>query len=149
MKVILGSDHAGFRRKEELKRFLEYKKISVEDVGTKSEESVDYPDFAEKVGKKVAKDRTGKTRGILVCSSGTGMVIAANKVKGIRAVAAYDDYTAKMSRADNDANVLGLRGRGFPLVKTKRIVSTWLGTKFSDKPRHKKRILKISKIEKS
>lgn len=149
MKVIIGSDHAGFRRKEELKRFLENKKIAVEDVGTHSKDSVDYPDFAEKVGKKVAKEKNSDTRGILVCGSGTGMVIAANKVKGVRAVAAYDNYTAKMARLDNDTNVLGLRGRGFPIDKTKRIVSTWLSTGFSNKPRHKKRLMKISRLEKS
>ncbi len=146
MKVIIGSDHAGFRRKEELKRFLESKKIAVEDIGTNSTDPVDYPDFAEKVAGKVAKNKN--TRGILICGSGTGMTIAANKIKGIRAVAAYDQYTAKMSRLDNNTNILGLRGRGFPLDKTKRIVSTWLSTKFSNIPRHKKRIDKIIKLEK-
>ena len=144
MKIIIGSDHAGFKRKEELKKFLDNKKIEYEDVGTHSKDSVDYPDFAEKVARKVASNKTYK--GILVCGSGTGMTIAANKVKSIRAVAAYDNYTAKMSRVDNDTNVLGLRGRGFPLDKTKRIISTWINTKFSNKPRHKKRIAKIDKI---
>jgi len=145
MKVIIGSDHAGYRRKEDLKKFLSRKNIRLEDVGTHSSEPVDYPDIAEKVAKKVSRDKTSK--GILVCGSGTGMTIAANKVKGIRAVAAYDNYTAKMSRVDNNANVLGLRGRGFPLDKTKRIVSTWLKTAFSKKKRHAQRIDKIAKLE--
>ncbi len=145
MEVVIGSDHAGYRRKEEIKRFLKRKGVSIEDVGTDSARPVDYPVFAEKVAKKVAKDK--KARGILVCGSGTGMTIAANKVKGVRAVAAYDNYTAKMSRVDNDTNVLGLRGRGFPLKKAKRIVSTWLKTPFSRKARHKRRVKEIAKLE--
>ena len=145
-RIILGSDHAGFRTKEKLKRYLNSKKIKFEDLGTYSGTSVDYPDYAIKVGKKVAKDKN--SRGILVCGSGTGMVIAANKIKGIRAVAAYDSYSAKISRLHNDANVLGLRGRIFPFEKTKKITSIWLNTPFSGKERHKRRINKIRKLEK-
>ncbi|MBU2561436.1 MAG: ribose 5-phosphate isomerase B [Nanoarchaeota archaeon] len=145
MRVIIGSDHAGYRRKEEVKRFLKGKRIPFEDVGTDSASPVDYPDFAVKVARKVARDKG--LRGILVCGSGTGMAIAANKVKGIRAVAAYDNYTAKMSRIDNDTNVLGLRGRGFPLKKAQNIVTTWLKTPFSRKERHERRIKKIAKLE--
>ena len=109
MRVILASDHAGLRLKEKIKKYLARKKIEYEDMGTNSFKSVDYPDYAFKVAEKVAKNN--HTRGILVCGTGTGMTIAANKVKGIRAVAAYDAYSAKMSRIDNDTNVLGLRGR--------------------------------------
>lgn len=146
MKVIIGSDHAGFRTKERLKRYLENKRIKFEDLGTDSERPVDYPDFAEKVAKKVAKSRNN--RGILVCGSGTGMAIAANKIKGIRAVAAYDTYSARMSRTDNDTNVLGLRGRAFPFKKITDIIDVWLKTPFSRKPRHKRRIIKIKRLEK-
>ncbi len=141
MKVFIGADHAGFTVKEKIKKFLKRKGIGYEDMGTDSRKSVDYPDFAFKVARKVAK--TKNSRGILVCGTGTGMVIAANRVKGIRAVAAYDKYSAKMSRHDNDANVLALRGRLFPWEKTRKIISTWLESKFSGKARHKRRIGKI------
>jgi ribose 5-phosphate isomerase B len=145
MRVILASDHAGLRLKEKVKKYLERKKIEYEDLGTKSFKSVDYPDYALKVAEKVAKNKN--TRGILVCGTGTGMTIAANKVKGIRAVAAYDVYSAKMSRIDNDTNVLGLRGRFFPFEKMKKIITVWLDTPFSGEKRHKRRIKKIGDYE--
>jgi len=146
MEVIIASDHAGFELKEKIKNYLERKKIKYHDLGTDSLESVDYPDYALKVAEKVAKNRN--TRGILVCGTGTGMTIAANRVKGIRAVAAYDAYSAKMSRIDNDSNVLGLRGRFFPYEKVKRIINIWLNTPFSGQQRHKRRIKKIADYEK-
>ncbi len=145
MRVILASDHAGLRLKEKVKKYLARKKIEYEDLGTNSFKSVDYPDYALKVAEKVAKNNN--TRGILVCGTGTGMTIAANKVKGIRAVAAYDAYSAKMSRIDNDTNVLGLRGRFFPLEKMKKIITVWLDTPFSGEKRHKRRIKKIGDYE--
>lgn len=145
-KLYLGADHAGFAVKEKLKKYFKEKKISFEDLGTYSLDSVDYPDYAIAVAKKISKDKN--TKGILICGTGTGMAIAANKVKGIRAVAAYDNYSAKMSRNDNDANVLALRGRFFPFDKIERIVSIWLKTPFSQKPRHKRRINKIKLFEK-
>jgi ribose 5-phosphate isomerase B len=145
MRVILASDHAGLRLKEKVKKYLVRKKIEYEDLGTKSFKSVDYPDYALKVAEKVAKNKN--TRGILVCGTGTGMTIAANKVKGIRAVAAYDAYSAKMSRIDNDTNVLGLRGQFFPLEKIKKIITVWLDTPFSGEKRHKRRIKKIGDYE--
>lgn len=145
MRVILASDHAGLRLKEKVKKYLARKKIEYEDLGTNSFKSVDYPDYALKVAEKVAKNKN--TRGILVCGTGTGMTIAANKVKGIRAVAAYDAYSAKMSRIDNDTNVLGLRGRFFPFEKMKKIITVWLDTPFSGEKRHKRRIKKIRDYE--
>jgi ribose 5-phosphate isomerase B len=145
MRVILASDHAGLRLKEKVKKYLARKKIEYEDLGTKSFKSVDYPDYALKVAEKVAKNKN--TRGILVCGTGTGMTIAANKVKGIRAVAAYDAYSAKMSRIDNDTNVLGLRGQFFPFEKIKKIITVWLDTPFSGEKRHKRRIKKIGDYE--
>ena len=145
MRVMLASDHAGLRLKEKIKKYLARKKIEYEDLGTKSFKSVDYPDYALKVAEKVAKNKN--TRGILVCGTGTGMTIAANKVKGIRAVAAYDAYSAKMSRIDNDTNVLGLRGRFFPFEKIKKIITVWLDTPFSGEKRHKRRIKKIGDYE--
>ncbi len=145
MRVVIASDHAGLRLKEKVKKYLAKKKIEYEDLGTESFTSVDYPDYALKVAEKVAKNKN--TRGILVCGTGTGMTIAANKVKGIRAVAAYDAYSAKMSRIDNDTNVLGLRGRFFPLEKMKKIITVWLDTPFSGEKRHKRRIKKIRDYE--
>ena len=145
MRVMLASDHAGLRLKEKVKKYLARKKIEYEDLGTESFTSVDYPDYALKVAEKVVKNKN--TRGILVCGTGTGMTIAANKVKGIRAVAAYDAYSAKMSRIDNDTNVLGLRGRFFPLEKIKKIITVWLDTPFSGEKRHERRIKKIRDYE--
>lgn len=147
MNIIIGSDHAGFRRKEAVKKHLDKKGIAYKDIGTYSESSVDYPDYAAKVSRAVAKDKKGNSRGLLICGSGTGMVIAANRIKGARAVAAYDNYTAKMSRADNDSNILCLRGRAFSLEKTKSIINTWLKTSFSGKQRHKRRLSKLDKIK--
>jgi len=147
MKVIIASDHAGYRQKERIKKYLKRKKIEFVDLGTDSLETVDYPDYALKVAEKVAKNKD--YRGILVCGTGTGMTIAANKVKGIRAVAAYDAYSAKMSRIDNDTNILGLRGRFFPLEKSKKIISIWLNTPFSGEKRHMKRIKEIADYERN
>jgi len=145
MEVIIASDHAGFKLKEKIKKYLEIKNIEYRDLGANSLESVDYPDYALEVAKQVAKNKD--RRGILICGTGTGMTIAANKVKGIRAVAAYDVYSAKMSRVDNDANVLGLRGRFFPYEKVKKIINVWLKTPFSGEQRHKRRIKKIADYE--
>jgi len=145
MEVIIASDHAGFRLKEKIKKYLERKKIKYRDLGTDSLESVDYPDYALKVAEWVAKNKN--RRGILVCGTGTGMTIAANKVRGVRAVAAYDAYSAKMSRIDNDTNVLGLRGRFFPIEKIKKIINVWLNTPFSGEGRHRRRIKKIADYE--
>jgi len=144
-KIILGSDHAGFKVKERLKKYFKKKHILYEDLGTSSEKPADYPDYAFKVAQKVSKNKN--TKGILICGTGTGMVIAANKIKGIRAVSAYDAYSAKMSRLDNNANVLGLRGRNFPYKKIEKIVLIWLKTTFSKKAKHQRRIRKISRRE--
>lgn len=146
MKVYLGADHAGFSFKERLKKVLDKHKIQYEDLGAKKlNKKDDYPDFALKVAKKVAKEKDSK--GILICGTGIGMGIAANKVKGIRAAMAYDIYSAKMSRLHNDANILELRGRNFSPIKNEKIVLTWLKTSFEG-GRHKRRLAKISRYEK-
>ncbi|PIN92937.1 ribose 5-phosphate isomerase B [Candidatus Pacearchaeota archaeon CG10_big_fil_rev_8_21_14_0_10_31_24] len=146
MKIYLGADHAGFALKEKIKEWLSKKDIYFEDFGSyDSKMSDDYPDYAFKVGEKVARHKEAK--GILICGSGTGMVIATNKVKGIRASMAYDSYSAKMARIDNDANVLCLRAREMPMKEDLNIVKTWLRTNFSGKDRHKRRIKKIEKYE--
>jgi len=124
-----------------LKSYLDKLDSSYEDLGTQSDNAVDYPDIAKKVCKKVLKDKGSK--GILICGTGTGMCIAANRHKGIRAAVAYDTYSAKMSRIDNDANVLCLRERKFDVKILKRIVKAWLETSFSKKARHKRRVKKL------
>lgn len=143
MKIAIGSDHAGFKMKEIVKAFLKRKKIAFEDFGTYSEESVDYPDYAYPVAKAVAKGKFD--RGILICGSGVGVTITANKVKGIRAVNAYDTYTAKQSREHGNCNVLTLAGRKLTKAKATKIVSVWLKTKFSGDARHLRRLKKIEK----
>src|SRR3989344_2131092 len=143
-KVYIGSDHAGFALKAKLTKYFEKTKVPYEDLGTHSLESTDYPDYAIAVAQKVAKEEG--SGGVLICGTGAGMVIAANKIKGIRAVAACDAYSAKMSRLHNDANVLGLRRRFFPFEKIKKIISIWLKTPFSGEERHQRRINKIKQF---
>ncbi len=146
MVIYIGADHAGFKLKEYLKKYLKSKKIKFEDFGTYTDKILDdFPDFAVKVAKKVSKDKNSK--GILICGTGTGMVMAANRIKGIRAALAYDKYSAVMSRRDNDANILCLRGRKINFENEKRIVNYWLNSKFSNIDRYKRRIKKIAKIK--
>jgi len=143
-KVFLGADHAGYKFKERIKKYLENKNIDFVDLGSSNiVEGDDYDDYAKKVCAKVAKHKD--YGGILICGSGVGMAMAANRYKSIRAVAAYDIYTAQMSRSDEDSNVLALRSRFFSFTKTKRIIDTWLSTKFSAKPRHIRRIKKLNR----
>src|SRR6267154_1567909 len=112
MKIAIASDHAGFEEKERLKPLLESMGVVVADLGTVSKDSVDYPDFAFKVAESVAAGICDS--GILVCGSGTGMAIAANKVPGIRAAVAWNEETARLAREHNDANVLALGARTTP-----------------------------------
>lgn len=144
MKIAIGSDHAGYMLKEELKRWLEEWNISYHDFGTHSPDRVDYPDYGILVARAVAKG--GFEKGILICGTGIGMSIVANKVKGIRAALCRDPYEAKLSREHNDSNILALGGRilGFDLAK--EIVRVWLTTEFLG-GRHKVRLEKISMIE--
>ncbi|MDA3855226.1 MAG: ribose 5-phosphate isomerase B [Candidatus Woesearchaeota archaeon] len=144
-KIYIGSDHAGFKSKEKIKKILTKLNYEYVDMGPNNDErSVDYPLFAAKVAKAVLKN---ESKGILICGSGTGMQIAANKIKGIRAAFSYDSYSAKMARQDNDANILTLRGRKFPSLKYKSIVKAFLETKFSGEERHQRRIEQLSKLE--
>ena len=145
MKIFIGADHAGFKLKGEILNYLKKSRISYKDFGTYDEARVDYPDFAVKVAEAVAKD-TG-ARGILICGTGTGMVISANKVTGIRAALIYDDYTAKMAREHNNTNVACLRGRKFQFKKALRILKVWLKTDFCGEERHVRRVEKIKLYE--
>ncbi len=138
-KIYLGSDHAGFLAKEEVKKILDDLKVDYEDLGTYNMKTkVDYPIYAKKVAEKVSCDK--ENLGILICGSGTGMQIAANKTHGIRAAFAYDKYSAIMARKDNNANIVTLRARNFDHRRYKSIISNFLKTKFSNEPRHIKRI---------
>jgi len=142
MKIAIGSDHAGFRLKGILKKyFTDYEFI---DVGTTSEESVDYPDFAVLAGQKVVSGEVDAA--ILICGTGIGISISANKIKGIRAALCTNEFMAEMSRRHNNANVLALGGRVTGDDLAVRITGIWLKTSF-DGGRHEKRVEKIGKIE--
>jgi len=143
VKIAIGSDHAGFKLKSEIIRYLKKRRISFKDYGSTSEESVDYPDFGFAVARAVARGRFD--RGILICGSGVGMTIVANKIKGIRAVNAYDPYTARQSREHGDCNVLCLAGRKLSRARAMKIVDVWLKTEFSNEERHLRRIRKIER----
>lgn len=144
MKVAIGSDHAGFPLKQKVLAWLREMTCEVLDVGTHSEVRCDYPDFAKAVAEKVSRGEV--ERGILVCGSGIGMSIAANKVAGIRAAECVDPHTAELSRAHNDANVLCLGGRLVGEDVARKMVEIWLSTPFEG-GRHAQRVEKIREIE--
>lgn len=144
MKIIIGSDHAGYRLKEELKKYLEGLGHTVEDYGTNSEQSVDYPKFGYAVASAAAKS---KSMGILICGSGIGMSMIANKVKGIRAAVCHNEYTARVAREHNDANILCLGARILKNEEAKKITKVFLETEFSREKRHRKRVNEIRKLE--
>ncbi len=144
-KIALASDHAGYEEKEKLKKTLEEIGVEFEDLGTGSLDSVDYPDYARKVGEAVAKGEV--EQGILVCGSGIGVAIAANKVHGIRAAQAWNEETARLAREHNDANVLTIGARVIPEVEIPKIVKAWFAADFAG-GRHVKRVKKITELEK-
>lgn len=140
MKISIGADHAGWKAKENLKRLLEGWGHQVVDMGTHGDESVDYPDFAFKAAEAVQKKQCD--RGILICSTGVGMSMAANKIPGVRAALCQDPVTAEFSRRHNDANVLCLGARVIPQETMAKLVEIWLTTPFEG-GRHGRRIEKI------
>src|ERR1700746_993267 len=142
--VALGADHAGFPLKEDLKTWLISRGYDVVDLGTQSTESVDYPDFAVGVGGAVIAGKAD--RGVLVCGTGIGMAMAANKVPGVRAAACVDAYTARMAREHNDANVLALGARILGAEDAIEIVRVWLETAFAG-DRHVRRLAKLAALE--
>ena len=139
-RICISSDHAGFEVKELIKELLIKSKISIIDLGPLSNKSVDYPDYAKKVSNRVSKKKSDI--GILVCGSGTGMAISANKMKGIRAAVGYNIKSTQLSRQHNNANILCLGARLIKRKDIKKIVSIFLKTKFEG-GRHKRRIKKI------
>jgi ribose 5-phosphate isomerase B len=147
MKLAIGADHGGFELKQEIVKFLQaIKNIEVYDFGTAARESVDYPDYGRKVSEAVSHGIVD--RGILICGTGIGMSIVANRFPGVRAALCHDNFTARMSRLHNDANVLAMGerviGRGVALD----IVKAWLETEFEGS-RHQRRLDKIKEIETS
>lgn len=145
MKIAIGADHAGFEIKEKIKRQLEEMNLEVEDLGTHSIDSVDYPDFGAAVGREVAEGKAAQ--GIVVCGSGIGIALAANKIRGVRAAQAWSEETARLARQHNDANVLSIGARVVPEAEIPKIVAAWLEADFEG-GRHQKRVDKISQLEK-
>lgn len=144
MRISIGSDHAGFELKERIKQLVEGLDHQVQDEGTSSEDSVDYPDFALRVAQTVSSGRA--ERGILVCGTGIGMSIAANKLPGVRAAVCHSLEAARLSRRHNDANVLTLGSRTMDHDLCLRIVREWLEAQFQS-GRHKRRVDKITELE--
>ncbi|HMQ05070.1 MAG TPA: ribose 5-phosphate isomerase B [Pyrinomonadaceae bacterium] len=145
-KIALAADHAGYEEKEKVKALLAELGIEFEDMGTTSADSVDYPDFAVKVGNAVASGHADQ--GVLVCGSGTGMAIAANKVRGVRAAVAWSPDIARLAREHNDANVLALPARFLDDDQAKGILRAWFDADFEG-GRHQRRVAKITELETS
>jgi ribose 5-phosphate isomerase B len=143
-RIAIGSDHAGFSLKESIRKYLESTGYAVDDQGTSSEESVDYPDYGKAVGERVAAKKSDA--GIAVCGSGIGISIAANKVPGIRAALAHDVNTARLAREHNDANVLALGARIVTTDAALEMVETFLNTPYAG-GRHQRRLDKIAQFE--
>ena len=139
-KISLASDHAGFKLKEKIKKNLKKKKFTVVDLGPKTDSSVDYPDFAKKVARSVASKKSNI--GILVCGSGTGMAMSANKIKKIRAAVCYNRASTSLSRKHNNANILALGSRLTKKSVALKLVNVFLGTKFEG-GRHLRRVKKV------
>ena len=143
-KIAVGSDHAGFDLKEKIRRYLVSKGYEVDDVGTRSAASVDYPDFAREVGTRVATKQADF--GVLVCGTGVGVAMSANKIRGIRAATCNDTISAHFARAHNDANVITLGGRVIDEATAQKILDIWLSTPFEG-GRHQRRVDKIATLE--
>lgn len=145
MKIAMGADHAGYRLKDELKPLIESLGHEVQDYGCNCADSVDYPDYALAVCEKVAAGEADK--GILICGTGIGMTIAANKVPGIRCALVHDLFSAKATREHNDSNVLALGERVIGPGVAQEIVKIWLETEFSEGERHRNRVNKVKALE--
>ena len=139
-KIVIASDHAGYSLKEYVKKFLNKKKLQIIDVGTNSKESVDYPDYAHKLSRIIKKYRN--TKGVLICGSGQGMIMTANKHKNIRAALCFNAKSTKLSRLHNDANVITLGSRQISKKNAIKCLNIFLKTDFEG-GRHKRRIGKI------
>lgn len=147
MRVVIGSDHAGFELKKQLVSHLEDAGHVVIDVGTDSNDPVDYPDYAAAVGRGVVNG--DGERGIIVCGSGAGGSIAANKIVGVRSAVVHDHYTAHQAVEHDDMNVLALGGRIIGVVTATEIVDAFLGAQFSGEERHVRRVRKVTELDRN
>jgi RpiB/LacA/LacB family sugar-phosphate isomerase len=145
MRLVLGSDHAGYLLKQDLACMLREEGHEVVDVGTDSEAPVDYPDFAEAVGRAVMDGRA--PRGVLICGSGVGAAVAANKVRGVRAAICHDTYSAHQGVEHDDMNVLVLGGRIVGAALAQDLVRAFVGATYSGEERHARRLAKITALE--
>jgi RpiB/LacA/LacB family sugar-phosphate isomerase len=145
MRIVVGADHAGFSLKEEIKRLVEVLGHEVTDVGTHSPDPVDYPDFARGVAEKIASGEA--ERGILICGSGVGASIGANKVPGVRAAICHDSYSAHQGVEHDDMNVLCMGARVIGVEMAKELVRAFLGAHFTGEERHLRRLNKVLAIE--
>ena len=143
--IAIGSDHGGYLLKEEVKKYLDEKEIPYIDFGTDSEERVDYPIYAEKVAKAIQNNECEK--GILICGTGFGVSIVANKFKGIRCASCWNEEVAKLLKGHNDANIIALPGRFINVSQAVVILRSWLATEFMG-GRHSERLQMIADIEK-
>lgn len=145
MKIVVGSDHAGFQMKEYLREFLEKGNFKLIDIGTYNEEPVDYPDFAEKVGTAIINNEA--KRGILICGSGVGASVAVNKIDGIRAGLCHDTYSAHQGVEHDAMNVLVLGSRVIGIELAKELVGAFLAAEYSGEERHQRRLEKVAALE--
>ena len=141
MKIAIGADHGGYDHKEVIFKHLKDRGFDIVDMGTYSSDSVDYNDFAVKVATGVSSKEF--ERGILICGTGIGMSVMANKVEGVRAALVHDLFTAEATRLHNDSNVLAMGGRIISIELALQIVDIWIDTKFSNEERHIRRVSKI------
>lgn len=142
--IAIGSDHGGVQLKDAVRAYLVGRGLIVDDLGTNNEDSVDYPDFGARVAKAVSRQVVAK--GILICGTGIGMSITANKFPGVRAALVWDDFTAQMAKEHNDANILVLGGRVLSADAACRMIGIWLDSAFAG-GRHQGRLDKIARIE--
>ena len=143
--ILLGADHAGYQLKEAVKKYLDKKKIAYQDFGTNSEESTDYPLYAQKVAKQISQGKAKK--GILICGTGQGMAVAANRFKGVRAALCLDTYYAEQAREHGDSNVLCLAGRVTKPKDAEMIIEKWLETPFSEEEKRIRRLKQIDAVQ--
>lgn len=146
MRIVVGADHAGFELKQTIAEFLRGKEHDVLDVGTHNTQPVDYPDFAEAVGKAIQDGRA--ERGVLICGSGVGASVAANKLVGIRAGLCHDTYSAHQGVEHDDTNVLVLGSRVIAYALAEELVNAFINAEFTNEARHRRRLEKVKAMEK-
>ena len=146
MRIVIGGDHAGFGLKQKLAEYLRQSAHDVVDAGTNSEDPVDYPDFAEAVGRAIVSH--GAERGVLICGSGVGASVSANKIPGIRAAVCHDTYSARQGVEHDDMNVLVLGARVIGMELARELVDHFLAARYSGEARHQRRLEKVKALEK-